>query len=74
MRALRSLDTAQKHYDHLLSDNLADAEATKGKISIELAKGETDSAIADLNKYIETNPLDKESWLELADIYMANLE
>ncbi len=74
MRALRSFNTAQGHYNQLLDDNLADGEAIKGKISIELAKGENGSPIGALNKFIEINPLDKESWLELADIYMANLE
>ena len=74
MKALRSFDTAQKHYENLLNDNLADGEATKGKISIQLSNGGIESAITDLNKYIESNPLDKESWLELADIYMSSLE
>lgn len=74
MRSLKSYNSAEISYDKLIEDNLVDSEAIKNKISLLICKGDIDAAIESLNKYIETNPADKESWLELADIYMRNLE
>ena len=36
-------------------------------------KGEKREAISELNKYLAINPLDTEAWLELADIYLKDL-
>ena len=47
-----------------------DQEAIKGKISLQTAKGDIDGTMEALNKYLESNPVDKEAWLELADIYL----
>ena len=36
-------------------------------------KGEKREAIKEINIYLAVNPLDVEAWLELADIYLKDL-
>ena len=36
-------------------------------------KGEKREAIKEINTYLAVNPLDTEAWLELADIYLKDL-
>ena len=40
------------------------------QISMERAKGNTASAISLLQKYLDTNQMDKDAWEELADLYL----
>lgn len=47
-----------------------DQEAIKAKISLKIAAGDLSGAITDLNSYLEMNPVDREAWLELHDIYL----
>lgn len=70
MKALKNYDTTEKRLDILLKDNLVDQEAIKAKISLKIAQGDLDGAISDLNAYLTMNPVDREAWLELHDIYM----
>jgi DNA-binding SARP family transcriptional activator len=58
----------------MIKDNLVDQEAIKTKISLNMAKGDIDTALEELNEYLEMNPVDNEAWSELADIYLRHQE
>ncbi len=40
------------------------------QVAMERAKGNTVGAIGLLQKYVDTNQMDKDAWEELADLYL----
>jgi len=60
--------------DGLIAENPLNLEARKRKIAFLRGEGEKVQAIIELNKYLDENMVDKEAWLELADIYLENLD
>ena len=73
-KALKHYDHTETHLEKLVKENLVDQEAIKQKISLHIAKGDIEIALEELNNYLEINPVDKEAWAELADIYMRHQE
>ena len=54
----------------LISEDPTDGQSLKRLVSLYRDMNFNDQAIKALNKYLEMNQDDKESWMELADIYL----
>ncbi|KAJ1916838.1 tetratricopeptide repeat domain-containing protein [Tieghemiomyces parasiticus] len=57
-------------YNRLIEAEPTDMFASKRKIAIAKAQGQTSDAIVQLNKYLDIHANDLEAWLELADLYL----
>ncbi|KAK9830829.1 hypothetical protein WJX74_009133 [Apatococcus lobatus] len=64
------LDQASEVYSRFQSEFPEHELLEKRKIAMERAKGNTASAISLLQKYLDTNQMDKDAWEELADLYL----
>ena len=74
MNALGKRNKAKTILTKLVQENLFDYESLKRRIAILRAEDNINQVITELNKYLEENCLDKEAWLELADIYMEHMK
>lgn len=73
LNALGKRNKAKTILTKLVQENLFDYESLKRRIAILRAEDNINQVITELNKYLEENCLDKEAWLELADIYMEHM-
>jgi tetratricopeptide (TPR) repeat protein len=58
-------------YDAILAAEPLDQEAWKRKITLHRSAGKIESAIGELNAYLEIFQSDLEAWAELSDIYLS---
>lgn len=68
---LKSKALAQ--FKQLHEENLLDQDTRKRKIALLRSTDNIKDYVNELNNYIDIYPLDKEAWLELADVYMEYL-
>jgi len=61
---------AMNQFNALHAENLLDQDTRKRKIAIFRSQDNIKEYVSELNNYIDDYPLDKEAWLELADVYM----
>ena len=62
---------AQELYLELLENTPDDSTTMKRLISLYKNNDMVNDAIAMLNKFLETNQVDEEAWMELCDIYLS---
>lgn len=65
---------AEELYRENIRADPADAASTKRIIALYKSQGKTNEAVKELNRYLEVFQCDVESWFELAEIYLAELE
>jgi len=68
------VEDAEEVYKENIKADPTDAASTKRIISLYKAQGKTAEAVKELNKYLQIFQCDVESWMELAEIYLADLE
>jgi len=73
MSSLGLKSKALAQFKNLQKDNLLDQDTQKRRVAVLRSSDNIKDYVNELNNYIDTNPLDKEAWLELADVYMEYL-
>ena len=67
---LEDWDNALKIYDVILDEDETNSAARKRKVAVLRQQGETQRAIAELNRYLKEFMSDTEGWMELCDLYI----
>ncbi|XP_078585983.1 ER membrane protein complex subunit 2-like [Branchiostoma floridae x Branchiostoma japonicum] len=71
---LQKYDVAEQKYHKILEEDEANSAVHKRLIAIHKAQGKIPEAIKELNKYLERFMSDHEAWLELANLYIVEME
>jgi hypothetical protein len=61
---------SNERFRRIIEENLLDTDCHKKRLSLHRADDKITEFITDLNDYLDNNPLDKEAWAELGDVYM----
>jgi len=72
--AMNKYAEANEYYDKLIKDDESNPVYRKRKVAICKAQGKTQEAIKELNEYLKKFMNDTEAWLELATLYLNDLD